>query len=184
MWLQRRSLPVPSASSPRNQKHSNRTGMRGVFARARASLLFRLLSLVKLSDLALWLTGRDLLLSSLLSLPPWPASMRRTVPLQAAVPWIRRRVQGWCSIPPSPRASAGSPSCTAPTPTTTPRPRPCRATPPSTVRGEHRCHQDHPLVKDLETKLFFFFFGPLKGQFTQNQCKKNQNNAKPFLFFF
>lgn len=65
------------------------------------------------------------------------ASIRKMVPRQAAVPWIRRRVLGWCSTLLSPRASAGSPSCTAPTQTTTRRPKPCHATPPSTVRGEH-----------------------------------------------
>lgn len=72
---------------------------------------------------------------SLLSKPS--ASIQRMVPRQAAVPWIRRRVLGWCSTHLSPRASAGSPSSTAPIPTTTHRPKPCHATPPSTVRGKH-----------------------------------------------
>lgn len=65
------------------------------------------------------------------------ASMGRMVPRQAAAPWIRRRILGWCSTLLSPRVSAGSPSCTAQTRTMTRPPKPCRATPPSTVRGKH-----------------------------------------------
>lgn len=68
-----------------------------------------------------------------------PASILRMVPRPAAVPWIRRRLLGWCSTLPSPRVNAGSPSCTALTPTTTRPPKPCHATPPSTARGKRRC---------------------------------------------
>lgn len=75
------------------------------------------------------------LLSSLSLFNP-SALTRRMVPRQAAVPWTRRRVLGWCSTRRSLRASAGSPSCIAPTRTTTRPPKPCRVTPPSTVRGE------------------------------------------------
>lgn len=55
---------------------------------------------------------------------------------QAAVPWIRRRVLGWCFTLLFPRASGESPSCTVRTQTTTHLPKPCPATPPSTVRGK------------------------------------------------
>lgn len=65
------------------------------------------------------------------------ASIQKMVPRQAAVPWIRRRVLGWCSTLHSPRASAGSPSCTARTQTMTRPPKPCHVTPPSTVKGKH-----------------------------------------------
>lgn len=64
------------------------------------------------------------------------AMMGRMGPLLAAALWIRRRVLGWCSIPPSLRVKEGNLSSTAPTLTTTCPPRPCQETPPSTARGK------------------------------------------------
>lgn len=72
----------------------------------------------------------------LVSLSLSPAMMGRMGPLLAAALWIRRRVLGWCSIPPSLRVREGNLSSTAPTPTTTCPPRPCHETPPSTARGK------------------------------------------------
>ena len=90
---------------------------------------------------------------SFLSIPS--ASIQKMVPRQAAVPWIRRRVLGWCCTLLSPRASAGSPSCTARTPTTTRPPKPCHATPPSTVRGKHAAVVLDPSRGALNLNMFF-----------------------------
>lgn len=89
------------------------------------------------------------------------ASILRMVPHQAAVPWIRRRVLGWCSTLLSPRVSAGSPSCTALTPTMTPRPKQCHATPPSTVRGKYTCivrdpHVTPPFNVRIQSEIVVF----------------------------
>lgn len=64
------------------------------------------------------------------------AMMGRMGPLLAAALWIRRRVRGWCSIPPSLRVREGNLFSTALTLTTTCPPRPCHETPPSTARGK------------------------------------------------
>lgn len=83
------------------------------------------------------------------------ALIRRMVPRQAAVPWIRRRVLGWCSTLLSPRVSVGSPSCTARTQTTTRPPKPCHATPPSTVRGKHEAITLDPSCGRQSWKMLF-----------------------------
>lgn len=60
--------------------------------------------------------------------------------LLVAAQWICRRVQGLCSIPPSPKVAGGSLSSTAPTPTTICHLRLCHAIPLSTVRGKQPHH--------------------------------------------